>query len=125
LSGVLFVVGTLSTCCLIFFNGYHAIVSVLLGALLTGCMHGVNLILVCMLPAYFKSTGSVGTVSGVFNSCTYVGSAISTYGVAYLVETYSWILALRIWMIVAVAGGLICLLCVSLWNKYKLYLDRL
>ena len=84
LSAVLFMVGTLCTICLIFFNGYHAVVSVLLGAILTGCMHGVNLILICMLPAYFKNTGSVGTISGMFNSCTYVGSAISTYGVAYL-----------------------------------------
>ncbi len=125
LSCVLFFIGGASACGLIVFNGYHAVVSVVLGALLTGCMHGVNLILICMLPAYFKSTGSVGTVSGVFNSCTYVGSAISTYGVAYLVETYSWSLALRIWMIVALAGGLICFLCMSLWNKYKLYLDSL
>ena len=124
LSGVLFGVGTLSTCCLIFFNGYHAIVSVLLGALLTGCMHGVNLILVCMLPAYFKSTGSVGAISGIFNSCTYVGSAISTYGVAYLVDTYNWMVALKIWLVVALSGALICFICKSMWNKYKLYLDQ-
>ena len=124
LSGVLFMVGTLSTICLIFFNGYHAVVSVLLGAILTGCMHGVNLILVCMLPAYFKSTGSVGAVSGIFNSCTYVGSAVSTYGVAYLVETYNWMVALKIWLVVALLGALICLVCKSMWNKYKVYLEN-
>lgn len=124
LSCVLFLLGGLSSFGLIFFNGFNPLVSVGLGALLTGCMHGVNLILICMLPAYFKTTGSVGTISGVFNSCTYVGSAISTYGVAYLVETFSWSLALQIWMIVALAGGFICLLCMPMWNKYKTYLTN-
>ena len=125
LSCVLFLVGGVSAFGLIFFNGYNAIVSVLLGALLTGCMHGVNLILICMLPAYFKSTGSVSTVSGVFNSCTYVGSALSTYGVALLVETFDWSLTLKIWLAVALVGALMCFICISMWNKYKLYLESL
>ena len=123
LSCVLFLVGGVSSLGLILFNGYHALISVMLGALLTGCMHGVNLILICMLPSYFKSTGSVSTVSGVFNSCTYVGSALSTYGIALLVETFDWTMTLKIWMIVSVIGAFICFLCMSLWDKYKLYLE--
>lgn len=56
---------------------------VLQGALrdgVTACMHGVNLILVCMLPVFFKEGGNVSTVSGTLNACTYVGSAFSTIG---------------------------------------------
>lgn len=125
LSCVLFFVGALSAFGLIFFNGYNAFMSVFLGALLTGCMHGVNLILICMLPAYFKSTGSVSTVSGVFNSCTYVGSALSTYGVALLVEKFNWSFTLKIWLAVALMGALMCFVCISMWNRYKIYLDSL
>ena len=47
-------------------------VSVALSALVTGCMHAVNLVLICMIPARFEKYGIVVYV-GLLNSCTYVG----------------------------------------------------
>ena len=43
-------------------------------------MYGVNVILVSMIPPYFKNSGNVSAVSGLLNACTYVGSALSSYG---------------------------------------------
>jgi OPA family glycerol-3-phosphate transporter-like MFS transporter len=71
-------------------------------------MHGVNLMLVCMIPSFFQKYGNVSTVSGVLNSCTYVGSAVSTYGIALLSEAYSWKFTLFIWVLIALLGTIIC-----------------
>ena len=107
-AGVIFGVGMLSALALLLFTGRSAACSVLFSALLTGCMHGVNLMLVCMLPAFFQKYGNVSTVSGVLNSCTYVGSAISTYGIAVISEAFSWKFTLFIWVMIAMLGTISC-----------------
>lgn len=115
-AGVIFAVGAGAALGLFWLSGQNAVGSVVLSALLTGCMHGVNLILICMIPPFFKRSGSVATVSGILNSCTYVGSALSTYGIALLSETYGWRLTLLIWLFIAVAGAAVCLLCARPWR---------
>jgi len=117
--GVFFAVGGLAALILRFSAGASAAVSMLMFAVLTGCMHGANLMLVCMVPAYFKNTGKVGTVSGVLNAATYVGSAASTYGIAVLSEAVGWNGTILIWLAIAVAGTVICLLAMKPWHKYQ------
>ena len=116
-AGVIFGVGALSALALYLLSGSNPIFSVLFSALLTGSMHGVNLILICMIPPYFNKYGNVSTVSGVLNSCTYIGSAISTYGVALLSETMGWTFTLLVWLAIAVAGTAVCLICTRPWKK--------
>ena len=116
-AGVFFGAGAVSALLLTFVTGKNAAFSVLLSALLTGCMHGVNLLLICMIPPFFKKYGNVSTVSGVLNSCTYIGSAISTYGIALLSEKLGWGFTLFGWLLIAALGTLICLVCVKPWSK--------
>lgn len=105
---VFFTLGALSALALFLLTGKNATLSVLFSALLTGCMHGVNVILICMIPPLFKKYGNVSTVSGVLNSCTYVGSALSTYGIAFLSEKIGWQYTLLIWLLIAITGALVC-----------------
>lgn len=112
-----FFVGALSSVGIRIFGGQSAGISVVMFALLTGCMHGVNLMLVSMIPPYFQNTGKVSTVSGVLNACTYVGSAISTYAIAVLSEKLGWNFTILSWLVIAVCGSAICLICSRSWNK--------
>ena len=116
-AGVIFLAGTIAALGLVFTTGRNAALSVIFSALLTGSMHGVNLILICMIPAYFKKYGNVSTVSGILNSCTYVGSAVSTYGIAIISEKFDWSTTLLIWLLIAVLGTLICFISIKPWNK--------
>ena len=116
-SGVFFYTGTLSSLALFCSTGKNAAFSVFFSALLTGCMHGVNLIQVCMIPPFFKKQGNVSTVSGVLNSCTYIGSATSTYGIAVLSDRIGWSSTLLIWVLLTFAGTLICIACARPWRK--------
>ena len=117
-AGLFFGVGAASGVGLYFLTGASAFASVLMFAIFTGCMYGVNLLLVCIIPSYFKNTGKVSTVSGVLNSCTYVGSALSTYGVAVLSEKSGWNFTVLVWLFIAIAGTIICAACAKNWKKY-------
>ena len=85
-------------------------------ALLTGCMHGVNLMLICMVPPFVQRHGNISSVSGVLNSCTYVGSAISTYGIALLSESAGWQATAFVWFVIAALGAVICGMCSRVWK---------
>ncbi len=119
-AGIMFAIGTVAASVLYFITGGSAVGSILAMAVLVGSMHGVNLILICMVPHYYKDTGRVSLVSGLLNSCTYVGSALSTYGVALLTEQIGWNSTILLWALIALAGTLICLLLVPVWRKVHL-----
>lgn len=109
--------GAVSALGVLLLTGRSAAFSVVFSALLTGCMHGVNLLLIQMLPPYFAKSGNVSTASGVLNTCTYIGSAVSTYGIALLSEKAGWNTTLTCWLVIASAGTAICLLCIKPWKK--------
>ncbi|MBR2894661.1 MAG: MFS transporter [Oscillospiraceae bacterium] len=108
-AAALFAGGTAAGILLLLCSGHSAFVSVFSLACLTGCMHGVNLMLVCILPSRFKWTGKVSLISGLMNACTYLGSALSTYGVAVLTQSAGWGGTIRIWVGLALLGMLLCL----------------
>lgn len=116
-AGVFFALGLLSAVGLYFVTGNHALISVICAAVLTGCMHGVNMMLISMVPAFFKRYGLTGTASGVLNSCTYMGSAISTYGVAVLSQGLGWKTTILIWVGIALLGTLLCFFCIRGFKK--------
>ena len=66
----------------------NAVASIVCMAVITGCAHAINFLLICHVPSYFAPYGCVSSVSGLINSCTYIGSAISTYGIALISDAY-------------------------------------
>ena len=117
LSAYQFVLAALSAGLLAAFSGASPVLSVACSTLIVGCMHGINLLLICMVPGRFKAYGNISTVSGVLNFATYVGSALSTYGFARLSEIIGWQGTIVIWCVVAALGAVICF-CVSPFWKF-------
>lgn len=93
------------------------IISVPLIAVIVACMHGANLILVCMVPAKYKKYGNVSFISGLLNSCTYIGSAISTYVIAVYSDFFGWKATVFLWVGIAATGAAICALISRPWKK--------
>lgn len=83
-------------------------------------MHGVNLVLICMVPKFFQYTGRISLISGVLNACTYVGSALSTtYDVALIAENTGWPVTVWIWIGVATVGTMACAFTIGAWKNFK------
>ena len=118
-AGAIFGVGCAAALLLLAFHGKAPIASVLALALLSGSMHGVNVILICMIPPYFAKFGRTAFVSGALNSCTYVGAAISTYGIALLTQGSGWNGTVLVWAIIAAAGSILCLVLVRSWRAFR------
>ena len=95
-----------------------AILCLLLAAIITGSMHGINLMFISFLPRRFAATGKVATVSGICNSCSYVGSCISSYGIALVAEKMGWQTTLFTWAGIALLGIVLCLVAYRKWSNF-------
>ena len=115
-AAIIFGLGAVAALVLSMVADTSSIGSIACMALLTGAMHGVNLMLICMVPPFFQRHGNISTVSGVLNSCTYVGSAISTYGIALLSESAGWQTTAFVWFIIATLGAAVCTVCSRVWK---------
>ena len=123
-AAIIFAIALVSAGGMYLFFGVGAAVAVLCMALITGCMHGINLMLITHVPKRFKRFGNVSTVSGVINSFTYVGAAISTYGIAVLSEAIGWRNTVGVWAIIALIGMGACLLAAGAWKKQMIHREE-
>lgn len=117
-AGIIFTMGVVCSGLLNLVNSHSAIFSVIFTAVLTGCMHGVNLILICMTPDFFRKYGKVSFISGALNFSTYIGAAIANYGFAAIEENKGWSFVISIWPVIALAGAVVCFASIKLWNKH-------
>ncbi len=92
--------------------------SLVLMALTVAAMHGVNLMLIAIVPRRFAVFGKVSTYSGILNASTYVGAAISTYGFAALAETFDWNFTILTWVAISLVGATLCFFAARIWQRH-------
>lgn len=117
-AAVIFLIATVSALLLSLLLNTGVIAAVILMTLITGAVHGVNLMLIGHVPKRFRKYGNISTISGAVNSCTYVGSAIATYGIAKLSEAFGWSVTVMIWCVIAALGTLFCVNAMLKWKKF-------
>ena len=122
---VLFVISLVFAAALVFFveadGAFFRIASLFLTAFICGAMHGVNFLLISCLPGRFARIGRSATVSGVCNSCVYIGAAISTYGIAVISERMGWSVTIATWCAILVVGIIFAFLSKG---KYATLLEK-
>lgn len=98
----------------------NIVVAIVAVSLIIGCMHGINLMLITVVPKRFIKSGKVSTFSGILNACTYGGSAIAVPGFAMITEMSGndWNVTVLVWGIISVLGLAVCLAGVPLWRKF-------
>ncbi len=116
-AGAIFTLCAMVSAILGFVYDKSPIISVPLIAVIVACMHGANLILVCMVPAKYNKYGNVSFISGLLNSCTYIGSAISTYAIAVYSDNFGWRATVFLWVGIAALGAAICAIVSRPWKK--------
>ena len=92
--------------------------SLILMALTVAAMHGINLMLISIVPRRFAVFGRVSTYSGILNASTYVGAAISTYGFAALAEAFDWNFTILTWVAISLVGALLCFFAARIWQRH-------
>ena len=115
-SRLFFAVAAISALLLYIFFGKSVIFAIIMMMIITGCMHAANMIMCSYPPIYFP--GSISTVSGLINACTYIGSAISAYGFAAISEQNGWSSLVLVWVFVAAAAFAVLFLGGRRWQKH-------
>ena len=114
----LFGVSLLAALILRFAGEINIFISFLAFALIIACMMGVNLMLVTFVPARFVKFGLVSFMTGLTNSCVYLGSSVSNYGIALLVEKAGWNAVLSLLVILAAASVIFCIAAAPRWRIF-------
>lgn len=114
----IFGLGTVFALIFAIFGSKNAVLATVTASVLAGTMHGVNYCQTCLSPVYFAKYGKVSLVSGIINSGTYIGSSISTYGIAYLTKTLSWNQIAYIWCAIAALGAIVCAAMSGAWGRF-------
>ncbi|MBO5270055.1 MAG: MFS transporter [Clostridia bacterium] len=118
-AGAIFAFSALCTLLLILLQG-SAIASILLMAIIVAGMHGINLMLITVVPKRFVKSGRVSTFSGILNAGTYVGAAIAMPAFAAIAEHFgSWSVTITVWLIVSALGALVCFVAVPMWKRFR------
>ena len=118
-AGILFVTGTLSSLLLLPFYQALPVFSITMMTLITGCMYGINLLLISRVPRHFARFGRVATISGILNASTYIGSSLSTYAFGAISERFGWFYTIAVWVLVALGGALLCFFTFRKWERFS------
>ena len=78
----------------------------------------MNHLLMTLIPVHFAKFGRASTVGGIFNCCTYIGSAISTYGFGAVSEKFGWTATVVFWIILGVIGVAACALPMRRYGRF-------
>lgn len=100
-------------------SGRSMVLSFLMLAVSTTAMMAVNTMLIAVLPSYFGVMGKASSMSGILNSSVYIGGAVSTYGIGLLSGLVGWNRTIFLWLLCAVAAGIICFLVSRVWVKFR------
>lgn len=101
---IIFAVGAAAALLLVIFGRHSVILTAVMCALIVGCMHGVNLVLISFIPGIYGNNENVSELSGTLNFMTYVGSAASAYGFALLSDSFGWNGTIVSWVMIALLG---------------------
>lgn len=97
------------------------VICLVLAALICGCMHACNFLYISCLPRRFARHGHAAGASGICNACTYIGAAISNYGIALIAVHLGWKENILVWCGVALLG-VIC--AIISYKKYTAFCNE-
>lgn len=90
-------------------GSFSMALTVALLAVITASMMGVNTLFVNLLPLRYERQGKVSSVSGFLNACAYLGTAVSTFSIGVMVESFGWDVTVGSWLAATTVGLLVCL----------------
>ncbi len=109
MEALLFAVTTISIgTILALYSARLAVVTLVLFALMYLMLMAISNITTSVIPFACRSRGNVGGVSALLDSCCYLGSMISTYGLGYIADHYGW---MRVMILIVIIAGVSIAIC--------------
>ena len=106
---------------LLFVGNIPLLVCIAMLALTTMTMHAFNHVYITLVPMRFRKYNVTATVTGIFNSITYLGCAVSNFGFGWLSDVFGWKNSIFFWIGIAVFAVILCVFTVRQWSKFTAY----
>ena len=98
---------------------HSAVASLLLLTVASTCMVGANIMLINLIPVHFGPIGRASSVTGMLNCAAYVGSALSSFGIGAVAESFGWSSAIWVWVAFSLLALLTSCIGAKPWGKYE------
>ena len=99
-------------------NSVCRILCLLLACVVCAFMHSCNFLLISCVPGRFAKTGRASTVSGLCNACTYIGAAVSMYGIALISDNLGWSATIISWIGICVLGVVFAIMSFAKYTRF-------
>ncbi len=119
---VMFMISVVSLTLLFLFGRYSMIFAVMMLALTTASMLGVNTMFLTFIPLNFSNVGRASSVTGFLDACSYLASAVSGVTIGVIASTYGWNTTVITWIAVAFLGTLVSFFGIKAWKKGRFML---
>ena len=96
----------------------HPLLTVLLFSAVSLCVFGINTVLISLVPLQFAKAGRSSTVAGLTNAFTYLGSALSGWGLGLAAGQWGWNAVNWLLFGLCAAGMGLCLAVRPLWRRF-------
>lgn len=89
-------------------------------AVVTTCMHAVNVMFITMVPLSFSKYGCVSTIGGILNSAAYIGCGLLNIAAGNILNNGSseWNTLFLFWLLLCAAAILLTVVCSVIWKKF-------
>lgn len=94
------------------------LLAVLLLAVTTASMLGVNTMFINVIPVKAGRHGGASMLSGTLNAVTYLGAAAATWGIGAAAEGCGWNAVFLLWLVMAMLALLVSALLAGRWGRY-------
>ena len=94
------------------------LLAVLLLAVTTASMLGVNTMFINVIPVKAGRHGGASMLSGTLNAITYLGAAAATWGIGAAAEGCGWNAVFLLWLVMAMLALLVSALLAGRWGRY-------
>ena len=94
------------------------LLAMLLLAITTASMLGVNTMFINVIPVKAGRHGGASMLSGTLNAVTYLGAAAATWGIGAAAEGYGWNAVFLLWLVMAMLAMLVSALLAGRWGRY-------
>lgn len=98
--------------------GWSLAASMVLLALTTAAMLGINTLFINVMPVRAGRVGGAAALSGLLNAVTYVGAAAATWGVGAAADAWGWSAVFLLWLAMALLSLLSVLFCAGRWARF-------
>lgn len=108
-----------TACCFVLCVSGNAspVLSTVMLMVASAAVHAINFMYTSIAVAKFERFGKTSLVTGSINSSVYIGSALSTYGIAAVAEHFGWQGTLITWLVSSAIGLVSCIAAIRPFSK--------